>query len=175
MNLSLFRRVSAFSLSSLFAASSTAALSTMASSSGKIIDSHLHVWADTNEATNQGFPYADGQDPPDSLKEVASTAALLKQMDANSVDGSLIVQPINHEFDHSYVMKAIEKHPNRFKGMLLHDPSLSPEEAVSRLEDLALKGFVGVRFNPYLWPKVDDDAGGWVPMSTPAAGGDRRK
>lgn len=36
--------------------------------------------------------------------------------------------------------------------MLLHDPSLSTELAVNRLEELVLSGFVGVRFNPYLWP-----------------------
>lgn len=81
-----------------------------------------------------------------------------------TVDGSLIVQPINHKFDHSYVTNALKKYPTRFKGMMLHDPSLPNEEAVSRLEDLALKGFVGVRFNPYLWPKRDE--GGWIPMST---------
>jgi predicted TIM-barrel fold metal-dependent hydrolase len=141
-------------------------------SSSKIIDSHLHVWADSDEASEQGFPYAESQNPPDSLRDVASTASLLKQMNANSVTGSLIVQPINHKFDHSYVIKAIEKHPDRFKGMLLHDPSLSPEDAVSRSEDLALKGFVGVRFNPYLWPKSEGDDGGWIPMSTPGGGGE---
>ncbi|KAL3926018.1 MAG: hypothetical protein SGILL_000017 [Bacillariaceae sp.] len=146
-------------------------MSSSSSSTPKIIDSHLHVWADTSEATKRGFPYAEGQNPPKSLMDSASTASLLKQMDSNSVHGSLIVQPINHKFDHSYVIQAIENHPDRFKGMLLHDPSLSTEDAVSRLEDLALKGFVGVRFNPYLWPKTDGDAG-WVAMSTPGGGGE---
>jgi hypothetical protein len=54
--------------------------------------------------------------------------------------------------------------------MLLHDPSLSPTDAVSRLEDLALQGFVGVRFNPYLWPKLleeeqEGSSPSWAPMS----------
>jgi predicted TIM-barrel fold metal-dependent hydrolase len=127
----------------------------------KIIDSHLHVWASSQEAKSK-FPYADGQDPPKSLADSASKSALLEKMNAAGVDGSLIVQPINHKFDHSYVISAIEEHPDRFKGMLLHDPSLSSEEAVSQLEDLALKGFVGVRFNPYLWPAKD---AGWERMS----------
>merc|ERR1712070_340840 len=61
------------------------------------------------------------------------------------------------------VIQAIKRHPSRFKGMLLHDPSLDSEEAVSRLENLALQGFVGVRFNPYLWKKVDEQV--WSPMS----------
>ncbi|KAL3937713.1 MAG: hypothetical protein SGBAC_007240, partial [Bacillariaceae sp.] len=125
-----------------------------------IIDSHLHVWASSKESTT--FPYADGQDPHESLAEVASKSALLEQMEIAGVRGSLIVQPINHKFDHSYVISAIKDHPGKFKGMLLHDPSLSSEEAVERLEQLALKGFVGVRFNPYLWPSKSD---GWEKMS----------
>jgi len=126
----------------------------------KVIDSHLHVWANSAEAA-KGFPYT--QDPPDSLKDKASMLELLKQMEENGVDGALIVQPINHKFDHSYVIESIKSHPDRFKGMLLHDPSLDEDEAVARLEDLALHGFVGVRFNPYLWPQVGESA--WSPMS----------
>lgn len=134
------------------------------SSSLRVIDSHLHIWA--NEQELVGFPYAEGQDPPASLASAASTAELLKKMDEAEVAGALIVQPINHKFDHSYVIDAMKKHPSRFKGMLLHDPSLSEDEAVTRLEDLALKGFVGVRFNPYLWNKTG--ASSWEPMSVGA-------
>jgi predicted TIM-barrel fold metal-dependent hydrolase len=136
----------------------------------KIIDSHLHVWANTVEST--GFPYADGQEPPAIFKDAACTDSLLEQMDANGVDGALIVQPINHKYDHSYVMKAMEKFPHRFKGLLLHNPSLSPEDAVSQLENLALKGFVGVRFNPYLWPKIPGGDDAWTCMSTPGGAGE---
>ena len=127
----------------------------------KVIDSHLHVWADKQEASS-GFPYAQGQEPPESLRNKASTSALMKQMDDSFVDGALIVQPINYKFDHSYVMNAIQTHPTRFKGMMLHDPSMNEDDALSCLENLALKGFVGVRFNPYLWPKTEK---GWERMS----------
>ena len=136
----------------------------MATTTPKVIDSHLHVWASTTEASTGGFPYV--QEPPESLKDRASIAELLQQMDANSVDGALIVQPAIHKFDHSYVLSAIQSHSDRFKGMLLHDPSLSPTDAVSRLEDLALQGFVGVRFNPYLWPKLEEEQeSSWALMS----------
>ena len=133
-----------------------------------VIDSHLHIWANSVEAS-RGFPFADGQDPPESLAESASASRLLQQMQDGGIDGALIVQPINHKFDHSYILSAIKEHPDRLKGMLLHDPSLSAEAAVTTLEDLVLKGFVGVRFNPYLWPK--DDAGKCMPMSTRGEGG----
>jgi predicted TIM-barrel fold metal-dependent hydrolase len=131
----------------------------------KVIDSHLHVWASSTEAATR-FPYS--QDPPDSLKDAASTDQLVATMNAHGVHGALIVQPINHKFDHSYVLSAMKTYPDRFKGMLLYDPSLTDEqEAVSRLEDLALQGFVGVRFNPYLWPKTsaEDDSSSWSRMS----------
>lgn len=116
-----------------------------------VIDSHLHVWANAEEASSS-FPYAEGGDPPESLQDRASIQQLVEQMDKTGVSGALIVQPINHKFDHSYVRHAMASHPNKFKGMLLHDPSLSIEKAVDRLEELAHQGFVGVRFNPYLWP-----------------------
>mmetsp|Transcript_26938 Transcript_26938/g.56400 ORF Transcript_26938/g.56400 Transcript_26938/m.56400 type:complete len:320 (+) Transcript_26938:96-1055(+) len=130
-----------------------------AMATAKVIDSHLHVWA--NQQESQTFPYT--QAPPEELQDRASTAELLQQMDQNGIDGALIVQPINHKYDHSYVLEATQTHPNRLKGMLLHDPSLNEHDAVQQLENLALKGFVGVRFNPYLWPKMDDDK--WSPMS----------
>jgi predicted TIM-barrel fold metal-dependent hydrolase len=130
----------------------------------RVIDAHLHVWASRQETS--AFPYAPGQEPPEALASAASTGALVTQMDQSGVTGALIVQPINHKFDHSYVMHAMQEHPDRFKGMLLHDPSLSSEEAVSRVEELALQGFVGVRFNPYLWAKTGDKT--WEPMAAGA-------
>lgn len=131
-----------------------------------IIDSHLHVWANRMESET-AFPYA--QAPPDELADRASTDELLGRMDEHGVTGALIVQPINHRFDHSYVMRAMKTHPDRFKGMMLHDPSMNSEDAVSRLEDLALQGFVGVRFNPYLWPELND--GGEFPKYSPMSEG----
>lgn len=119
-----------------------------------VIDSHLHVWASSSESM-QAFPYLNAP-PPDNLQDAGSTEALREMMKTHKVDGALIIQPINHAFDHSYVIQALQKYPDHFKGMLLHDPSLSSGAAIERLEDLALKGFVGVRFNPYLWPKTDD-------------------
>ena len=124
-----------------------------------VIDSHLHVWATANESSSQ-FPY-DGA-PPQQLQDAASPELLLERMKDAGVDGALIVQPINHKFDHSYVTHAIRKYPNRFRGMLLHDPSLTATFAVERVEQLVLSGYVGVRFNPYLWPEgslMSDDSG----------------
>lgn len=84
---------------------STEMSSTRTASPLKIIDSHLHVWASRDEAAR--YPYAEGQEPPSRLSDRASTSELLKQMANADVDGALIVQPINHKYDHSYVTAAI--------------------------------------------------------------------
>jgi len=140
----------------------------------KIIDSHLHVWANTKEATTT-YPYETGQTPPDSLKDAACVASLLEKMNDCGVDGALIVQPINHKYAHSYVLdQALKEYPSKFKGMMLHDPTLSVEDAINKLEELTLAGFVGVRYNPYLWPMHENENNGGmnnIPMSTPNNGG----
>lgn len=116
----------------------------------KVIDSHLHVWASSAESTD--YPYAPNQTPPDALIDTSSTSSLLEQMSEAGVDGALIVQPINHKYDHRYVKDAIKDHPDKLKGMLLFDPSdPDPDASVGRFEELVLQGFVGVRFNPYLF------------------------
>mmetsp|Transcript_28185 Transcript_28185/g.56286 ORF Transcript_28185/g.56286 Transcript_28185/m.56286 type:complete len:344 (-) Transcript_28185:264-1295(-) len=125
---------------------------TAMAANAKVIDSHLHIWATASESTSD-YPYSSpDQTPPPNLQNVAFPSALLELMSKAGVDGTLIVQPINHKFDHSYVKNAIKTYPEKFKGMMLFDPSLSPKMAIDRLEELVLAGFVGVRFNPYLWP-----------------------
>ncbi|KAG0614585.1 hypothetical protein M758_6G188200 [Ceratodon purpureus] len=68
------------------------------------------------------------------------------------VDGAVIVQPINHKFDHSYVSSVLKMYPEKFVGMCLADPT-EGGGGVKELERLIVKeNFSGVRFNPYLWP-----------------------
>ncbi|KAL7460768.1 hypothetical protein ACHAXS_001212 [Conticribra weissflogii] len=146
---------SAFLAPRYLSSTSTAVMATAA----KVIDSHLHIWATASESTS-GYPYSSPEQiPPHNLRNVASPSALLEQMSKAGVDGSLIVQPINHKFDHSYVKNAIKTYPDKFKGMMLFDPSLSSKMAIVRLEELVLAGFVGVRFNPYLWPDAQPMSG----------------
>ncbi|CAM9548620.1 unnamed protein product, partial [Chrysoparadoxa australica] len=76
------------------------------------------------------------------------------------VAGCVIVQPIAHKFDHSYVSSCMKKYPHHFKGVCLLNPQ-SPDP-VKELEDYYADGFTGVRFNPGLWPpnqSMDDDVG----------------
>ncbi|XP_062156507.1 uncharacterized protein LOC133864229 isoform X2 [Alnus glutinosa] len=113
----------------------------------KIIDSHLHVWASPQEAADK-YPYFPGQEP--TLP--GHVDFLLECMKEAGVDGALIVQPINHKFDHSLVTSVLKKYPTKFVGCCLANPA-EDGSGVKQFEDLVLKdGYRAVRFNPYLWP-----------------------
>ncbi len=74
---------------------------------------------------------------------------LLGLMDDADVDGALIVQPIVHGFDHTYVDDTLVQWPDRFTGMCLVDPQHA--DPVGMLDNLVGRGYRGVRFNPALW------------------------
>ncbi|XP_024990400.1 uncharacterized protein LOC112524690 isoform X1 [Cynara cardunculus var. scolymus] len=113
----------------------------------KIIDSHLHVWASPQQAMDK-YPYFPGQEP--SLP--GNYDFLLHCMEDAGVDGAVIVQPINHKFDHSYVTSVLKKHPSKFVGCCLANPA-QDATGLHQLEHLILEdGYRAVRFNPYLWP-----------------------
>ncbi|CAN6472497.1 unnamed protein product [Victoria cruziana] len=126
-------------------ASSSALASTPSSS--KIIDSHLHIWASPQEAADE-FPYSPGHEP--TLQ--GDLNFLLKCMEDAGVDAALIVQPINHMFDHSLVTSALRKHPTKFVGCCLANPA-DNGAGIHQFEQLVVEeGYRAVRFNPYLWP-----------------------
>ncbi|XP_078433954.1 catalytic/ hydrolase [Wolffia australiana] len=126
--------------------STAKAIDASITSSFKTFDSHLHVWASPEEALK--YPYHPGQEP--TLP--GHVDFLLQCMDEAGVDGALIVQPINHLFDHSYVTSVLKKYPSKFIGCCLANPSDSGS-GVALLEQLVLKdGYRAVRFNPYIWP-----------------------
>ena len=83
------------------------------------LDAHLHVWPSPS-----AYAYAPGKEPPAGLAERSTAEALLRQCERAGVHGALIVQPINHKYDHSYVKSVIEKYPSKFKGMCLANPTL---------------------------------------------------
>ncbi|KAJ0763428.1 putative 4-sulfomuconolactone hydrolase [Helianthus annuus] len=137
-----------FSSPPVFRTASTAAdMATTTTTTSKIIDSHLHVWASPQEAIEK-FPYVPGQEP--SIR--GNFDFLIDCMEEAGVDGALIVQPINHKFDHSYVTSVLKKHPSKFIGCCLANPA-EDGSGVQQLEHLILEdGYRAVRFNPYLWP-----------------------
>ncbi|HIF73335.1 MAG TPA: amidohydrolase [Dehalococcoidia bacterium] len=108
----------------------------------KKIDSHLHVWAHDPDT----YPYREGTAEP---RARGDAEFLLDLMDRADVAGAMIVQPIVHGFDHSYVDDTIANWPDRFVGMCLVDPQA--EDPVGMLDELVARGYRGVRFNPALY------------------------
>nr|BAD42880.1 unnamed protein product [Arabidopsis thaliana] len=116
------------------------------SSTSRVIDSHLHIWASPQEA--ETYPYFPGQEPT----LTGDVNFLLKNMEEARVDGALIVQPINHKFDHSLVTSVLKRYPSKFVGCCLANPA-EDGSGITHLENLVLESnYRAVRFHPYLWP-----------------------
>uniref|UniRef100_A0A0D9ZK20 Amidohydrolase-related domain-containing protein n=1 Tax=Oryza glumipatula TaxID=40148 RepID=A0A0D9ZK20_9ORYZ len=112
-----------------------------------VVDSHLHVWASPQQAAER-YPYFPGQEPPIR----GDVDLLLQCMDEAGVDGALIVQPINHMFDHSLVTSVLKKYPSKFIGCCLANPA-DDGSGIKQLEHLIVQEkYRAVRFNPNLWP-----------------------
>ena len=128
----------------------------------RIVDAHVHVWGDGSPP----HPYIKLPPPPTELVVEGSPARLLSLMDASSVDYAVVIQPIQYLYDHRYLtdeVMIVPEYNRRLKFMALMDPTLE-DTAYGEcfLEGLYRRGFVGVRFNPALFPNnegMSDDKG----------------
>lgn len=109
----------------------------------KIIDAHLHVWANDPER----YPFNPKVAAP-SLR--ADAEFLLSCMDDAGVAGALIIQPIVYGFDHRCVTETLRTRATRFKGMCLIDPQNA--DPVAELARWKSEGYIAVRVNPNLFP-----------------------
>jgi predicted TIM-barrel fold metal-dependent hydrolase len=120
------------------------------------IDSHLHLWTSDQE----NFPWKS--EPPRHLNEDgrATHESYLRLMDEVGISQAVVVQPVNYGQDYRYTMAAMDAHPERLRGMFVADPTVPAEEAPAWMQRTASShpGWVGLRFNPYLWPE-DRDGG----------------
>ena len=132
----------------------------MTSKEFEIFDSHHHIWSNGEEK----YPWV--VEPIDELKENSTIESYIASTNSESsnrvrieasneheikITKSLIVQPLNHKFDHSYLFHALKSYPDKFFGMGL----ANPDEGViglRQLKEAGPKNFVGVRFNPALFP-----------------------
>ncbi len=101
-----------------------------------IIDSHLHVWSDSNE------PYPFHKTP----RRPGSVELLIDTMNEAGVDKAVIVQPSNYLYDNRYVAESMRRYPGRFAGVALVDPHAV--DAPDQLERLVREdGFGGMRLH----------------------------
>jgi hypothetical protein len=93
--------------------------------------------------------------PPGAARGAERECVLRWQcMDDAGVDGALIVQPINHKFDHSYVQAVMQAHPSKFVGACLADPAVGG-------------GGVKVQY-PCRACRLPPDVSLWFELSSPA-------
>src|SRR4051812_48614665 len=91
-----------------------------AASRAPVIDSHLHVW--TNDTVR--FPFAHPNDRNFKPPPIAGTVeAPLDEMDQQGVDAAVLVQVIYYGWDNRCLADCLRKHPSRFRGQGLIDPT----------------------------------------------------
>ena len=130
------------------------------------IDCHLHIWSGDHDK----FPFNRERGgspafniPPDAGGLCGTAEQLLAAQADVNVAGAMIVQPVHHGFDHSYITDAMRRYPGKFKASLVIDPHLAPRAAAAEVQRLHGEGWGGVRFKPGLWPEgvtpLGDDTG----------------
>jgi L-fuconolactonase len=117
-------------------------------SSYRIIDPHVHVWAN-----DPGYPWAkEIHDPP---KHDATPSMLLELMKANGVARTVLVQFIGYRWDNRYALDVMKRHQPCFMAVSRVNPT--DPAAPDHLVQLTEQGFRGVRLSPSA-----DAAGDWI-------------
>ncbi|MEI7615074.1 MAG: amidohydrolase family protein [Actinomycetota bacterium] len=120
-----------------------------------IIDVHTHIWP-KGFTTENLIQYFKSRGLWDASLSLISAEGLLKEMDKNSIDLSIISSVAiqqgmtNHDLNevNIYVSRAIKKHPDRLAGFCTVDPfggSHSIEILKKAIEDL---GHIGLKLHP---------------------------
>jgi predicted TIM-barrel fold metal-dependent hydrolase len=98
------------------------------------VDAHAHVF-------RRGLPLAANiRYVPDYD---ATPEDYLKTLKANGISNAVLVQPSFLGTDNSYMLDALKRYPDRFRGIAVVEPDISP----NTLRELASVGVVGVRLN----------------------------
>lgn len=104
------------------------------------VDGHVHLW--DSRLVRGGLPYP-------LPVAVASVDDLLRDMTANDVDRAVLVQPTPHGGDHSVLLSALTRFPDRFVGVGLVGSDLQGGDAqIERVRQIAELGLTGVRVHP---------------------------
>src|SRR5688500_5261164 len=119
-----------------------------------IIDTHLHVWTNDTRRFPFAHPYAANFQPP----AIAGTVEmLLDEMDHHGIESAVLVQVIYYGWDNRYIADCIKRHPRRFRGQGLIDPT--DINVAGKLEYwIRDHGLSGMRFSPIYYKGRDE----WV-------------
>jgi L-fuconolactonase len=132
-----------------FLATGAAAMTASATTPLRIIDPHVHVWAN-----DPRYPWAkETTKPPEND---ATPEMLIDLMKANGVAKTVIVQYIGYRWDNSYARDAVRKYPQSFQyvGRVNPEDPAAPDQLSREVERDGMKG---VRLSP-----AASAAGDWI-------------
>jgi len=112
------------------------------------IDCHAHVFT-------RALPMPDRRRAPEGYD--ATPEDYLRQLDANGMSHGVLVQPSFLGTDNNYLMAALRRHPDRFRGIAVIDNNASPDD----LQVMQNAGVVGIRLNLVGLPTPDFSSPAW--------------
>lgn len=103
------------------------------------VDAHVHVWTpDRNK-----YPLANSFSKTDVVPPSFTPEQLFAHCKPHGVSRIVLIQMNFYEFDNSYMLDAMEKHPGVFSGVAIIDETQA--NAAERMKDLHSKGVRGFR------------------------------
>ncbi len=113
--------------------------------SDRIVDCHAHI------IDPERFPFTGRKGYQPRADEGGTREAFCAVLDEHDVSNGVLVQLSGYGTDNSANLDAMKSYPGRFRAIAV----VNPEAPDRTLEDLAVAGVVGVRFN---LPSYDPDA-----------------
>ena len=111
------------------------------------IDSHVHVW------TMGEAPFTHNDQMSTRRPEYPGLVEdLIRYMDLNSIDRTVLIQCMYHGYDNSYMCNCLDRYPDRLHGVALIDP-MAPDAAATLIRLHHEHGVQGMR----LYPIKDED------------------
>lgn len=127
-------------------------------SSGPVIDTHMHVWSGDIKRWPFNHPYS----PDFKSKTTAATGEILiEEMDRFGVTHCILVQTIFHGWDNTYTAYCLKKYPGRFKAHGLINPT-DPQVAEKLEFWMKEHQFSGMRFSPIYYVKGNHGGDDWL-------------
>ena len=123
----------------------------LASTSSMAVDCHAHVFL-------RNLPMPDPRRAPSGYD--ASPEDFLHRLDANGMTHGVLVQPSFLGTDNSFLVAALRKYPERFRGIAVVDPSITGKQ----LDQLQGAGVVGIRLNQIGLPVPDFTSSAWTAL-----------
>ncbi len=102
------------------------------------IDAHVHVWTDDTDR----WPIAEGFKKSDMQPPRFNAEDLLAEAQPNGVDRIVLIQMSFYKTDNRYMLAAIRRRPNTFRGVAIIDPdSADPAAQMKALKEQGVRGF----------------------------------